>query len=97
MARERKTIDTFEIHVNYGQGFEHETTEFSQILADEQRKTYRTNCPRYPVKIVRKREPKANYTADQLKKIAAEIEQGLRRWMERRRKAKEARTATAKG
>lgn len=53
--RQRKTRDTWQIHVNYGQGWEHECTEFSRADAIAQRKTYRENCS-YPVRIVAKRE-----------------------------------------
>jgi hypothetical protein len=56
MARERKTRDTWQLHVNYGQGWEHEVTEFTYREAREQRKCYRENVPQYPVKLVFKRE-----------------------------------------
>lgn len=58
MAYIRKTRDTWQIHVNYGSGWEHECTEFSRKDARDQVKTYRENAPQYPVKIVPKREAK---------------------------------------
>lgn len=57
MRRPRTTRDTWQIHVHYGEGWEHECTEFTRQDAREQRDTYRANCPEYPVKIVKKREP----------------------------------------
>ena len=56
MAYQRKTRDTWQLHVNYGQGWEHETTELSWREAKAQIKAYRDNCPEYPVKLVPKRE-----------------------------------------
>lgn len=59
MVKERKTIDTWQIHVNYGygDGWEHECTEFDYRTALEQLKAYRDNCP-YPVKVIKRRAPK---------------------------------------
>lgn len=55
MSYTRKTEDEWQIHVNYGQGFEHEISESTFREARERRKEYRENCPQYPVKIVCKR------------------------------------------
>ena len=55
--RQRTTRDTWHILVNYGQGWEHECTEFSWKDAREQLKCYRENQPAYPVKARKKREP----------------------------------------
>ncbi len=52
----RKTRDVWEIHVDYGQGWEYEIAEFSFSEARARRREYRENCPQYPLKIVRKRE-----------------------------------------
>jgi len=57
----RKTVDTWEIHVDYGQGWEHECTEFSSRDAHETIRLYRENCP-YPVKLVRRRLHKSKLT-----------------------------------
>lgn len=58
MTYQRKTRDTWQIHVNYGygDGWEHECTEMSFHEAREQVKCYRENC-NYPVRMVMKREP----------------------------------------
>jgi hypothetical protein len=49
--RQRKTADEWRFWVNYGQGWEHETTELTFREAREQSRTYATNCPEYPRKI----------------------------------------------
>jgi len=54
----RKTIDTWELHVDYGQGYEHELTEESRQEANTRLKEYRVNCPQYPAKIIKRRERK---------------------------------------
>lgn len=46
----RTTHDEWQILVNYGQGWEHEVTEFTWKEAREQKKCYNLNCD-YPVKI----------------------------------------------
>lgn len=56
MARKRKTRDVWHLLVNYGQGWEHETTEATRKEALVQLRCYRENCPQYPSKIVAKRE-----------------------------------------
>ena len=50
----RKICDEWEIQVNYGQGWECDTTETTWKDAKAQAKTYRENIS-YPVRIVRKR------------------------------------------
>lgn len=55
MAYQRKTADEWHLLVNYGQGWEHETTESSWSDARAQRKCYRDNAPEYPVKVVKHR------------------------------------------
>ena len=61
----RTTVDTWQIHVDYGQGFEHEVTEFSFKAFRENMKAYRENC-NYPVKNIRRRMKKANMTEHEL-------------------------------
>lgn len=56
MAYTRKTRDTFELHVNYGQGWEYEIEEDTLRAARQQQRDYRDNCPQYPTKVVRRRE-----------------------------------------
>lgn len=52
----RKTRDVWHFLVNYGQGWEHETTEATRAEAVAQRKCYAENCPQYPTRIVKRRE-----------------------------------------
>lgn len=54
MAYIRKTRDEWEIQVDYGQGWECDTTEGTRKDAKAQAKTYRENVS-YPVRIVKKR------------------------------------------
>jgi hypothetical protein len=51
----RKTEDVWRLYVNYGQGWELETTENSFQAYKENRKAYRENCT-YPQKWKRGRE-----------------------------------------
>lgn len=51
----RKTKDIYEIQVNYGYGWDVETTEENYNDAKVQLKCYRDNVS-YPVRIVKKRE-----------------------------------------
>jgi hypothetical protein len=51
----RRTFDEYQLHINYGQGWEHEISEESRKEAKERIKEYCANCPQYPVKIVVKR------------------------------------------
>jgi hypothetical protein len=60
MTYVRKTVDTWQMWVNYGQGFEHELTESTYKEIRERRKEYRENCPEYPTKIKFRREKKEN-------------------------------------
>ena len=48
-------MPVYEYHfmVNYGQGWEHETTEDSRNEALQQSQCYAINCPEYPTKIKR--------------------------------------------
>lgn len=56
MAYTRKTKTVWRFYLNYGQGWEHESTETSFAAMKENRAAYRENC-RYPLRIVRGREP----------------------------------------
>ena len=58
MPRERKTVDAWEILVDYGQGWESECIELNYFSMLVNRRTYRENC-NYPVKVVKRRLPKA--------------------------------------
>jgi hypothetical protein len=52
----RKTIDTWQIWTNYGQGWEHECTEMSRKEARENVKAYRENAPGVQLRVRRRRE-----------------------------------------
>jgi len=54
-SRARKTRDEYQLHVCYGQGYEHEVTEDTWKEIKLRAKEYRENCPQYPCKIVKKR------------------------------------------
>jgi len=44
----RKTIDTYQLHVDYGQGWEHEVTEFTRKELKARIAEYKANCS-YPL------------------------------------------------
>ena len=46
----RKTVDEFQLWVDYGQGFEHEISEESRDELRQRVKEYRENCPQYALK-----------------------------------------------
>lgn len=50
MAYQRKTEDEYRLHVDYGQGWEHEVTEPTRAEIMARRREYRENAPQYPVK-----------------------------------------------
>ena len=54
--RQRTTIDTWELHVNYGSGdgWECECVEFSRADMRVTRAAYRGNCT-FPIRVVKKR------------------------------------------
>jgi hypothetical protein len=52
----RKTVDTWQIWVNYGQGWEHECTELSLAAMKVNVKAYRDNCPGIRIKVRPHRE-----------------------------------------
>lgn len=54
MAYERKTIDTWELQLNYGYGWEYTLTEYTKKEARERLKEYRENQPQYPARLVRR-------------------------------------------
>lgn len=53
--RQRKTIDVWRFFVNYGHGWEHETTELTRADMIENRRLYREEC-KYPLRVVKGRE-----------------------------------------
>lgn len=56
MARQRTTVDEFDVEGNYGQGFEVVTSEPTRFLARLRLKEYRENEPGVPFKIVHRRK-----------------------------------------
>lgn len=46
----RKTKDEYRLYVNYGEGWEYEIAEDTISMIISQARTYRENCPQYPVK-----------------------------------------------
>ena len=55
MTYSRKTRDEYQLHINYGHGWEHEISEDSWREMRERLTEYRENCPQYPVKSVKRR------------------------------------------
>ena len=51
MGYKRKTSDEYRLHVNYGQGWEHEVSETTRQEIRQRRKEYAANCPEYETKI----------------------------------------------
>ena len=56
MTYKRKTRDTWELWINYGQGWEHELTEFTLQEIKERQTEYWDNYPEYPTKVKTRRE-----------------------------------------
>lgn len=56
MSRQRKTRDVFEIHGDYGQGFELCTAEITRRAALANLREYRQNEPGTEFKLVKTRE-----------------------------------------
>jgi hypothetical protein len=53
----RKTRDEWQIHANYGQGYEHECSYDKFKEARDDIKAYRENRPEYQYKLVSRRAP----------------------------------------
>jgi hypothetical protein len=51
MAYVRKTRNEWRLHIDYGQGFEHEVSEDTLTEINARCREYRENCPEYPRKI----------------------------------------------
>jgi hypothetical protein len=54
-TRIRTTRDEWQLHVDYGQGWEHEISEDTYTEGRARRREYRDNCPQYPCKLVKRR------------------------------------------
>lgn len=63
MTYQRKTSDEYRLHVNYGQGWEHEVSEETYKEIRERRKEYSENCPEYETKITGPHRVKLETTA----------------------------------
>ncbi len=55
MSYQRRTTDEYQIHGNYGQGYEEVTAEDSYRAAREHLKCYRENEPGVSFKIIKRR------------------------------------------
>ena len=83
MAYERKTIDTWELQLNYGYGWEYTLTEYTKKEARERLKEYRENQPQYPARLVKSKKgggcmsSTAKLTAEQIENLAKEIREFL--------------------
>ncbi len=62
--RVNKYLYGWKLYVHYGQGWEYELFEETWKEARERLKEYRENCPQYPIKAVRGREPNPHYTLE---------------------------------
>ena len=87
MARQRTTIDEFDIEGNYGYGHGYEvvTSEPTRFLARQQLKTYRENEPGIPFKIVHRRRKIAACTPEELAAYRREVEESNRLQAEARK------------
>lgn len=77
MKYKRKTIDVWRLFVDYGCGWEHELTEFTQKDGRQRLKEYRENCPQYPAELRKGRESVDNYSKEQLAEILEEQGYGV--------------------
>lgn len=57
MTYQRKTRDCWRFYLNYGQGWEHEITEYTRAEMKVNRAAYRENAPQYTLRVVFGREP----------------------------------------
>lgn len=81
----RKTVDVWELQLNYGFGWEETLTEYTRKEARERLKEYRENQPQYPARIVKKESQKggssmnniAKLTESQIEELAKEIREFL--------------------
>ena len=68
----RTTIDCWRFFVDYGNGWEHEITEFTREDMQENRKAYDENCE-YPVRIKRGRMKRSELSKYELSSIEARL------------------------
>ena len=70
--RTRTTIDCWRFFVDYGNGWEHEITEFTREDMQENRKAYAENC-QFPVRIKRGRMKRSELSEYELSDIEARL------------------------
>lgn len=63
MSKPRKTVTCWRFYCHYGQGWEHEITEYTRAEMRENAKAYRENST-YPLRIKRGREKIADMPLD---------------------------------
>jgi hypothetical protein len=61
MTNRRKTRDEWQLHINYGQGWEHEISEDTWPEMRQRLREYRENVPQYPVKAIKRRIRLSSY------------------------------------
>lgn len=91
MARQRKTMDQWEIQQCVGGEWETVCTDLSAHRARVTVKEYRENQPEYPVQIKMTTFKRADHDASQLARFDAEAKAGRLEGYEHRRKLREAR------
>jgi len=83
----RKTVDMFELHVNYGQGYEHEISEYTRTEIKQRLAEYRENCPQYHAKSKKVRVKKADLEAEEVTAILkAQHDERQKRWVNKQLK-----------
>lgn len=65
VTRHQKTVLVYVVQVHYGSGWEDVTEEETLSEARDRRKEYRENV-RYPVRLIRRREPNPLYQESEL-------------------------------
>jgi len=69
----RLTIDTYEMQVNYGGGYEDELTEYSLYAKKDRSREYRENCPQYATRWKRIRVNIRSLEPGELERINKQI------------------------
>lgn len=94
MARERKTIDEFDIEGDYGDGYEVVTCEATWWAAKKCVKEYRTNEP-FPFRIKKRRVRKSSLTRGQLEAHYRDVVTANKYMLAEYQRKREARAAKA--
>lgn len=96
MARERKTIDEFDIQVDYGEGYETLHCEPTRWAARQSIKEYRANEPGISFRIKKHRIRKSTLPQDQIEAHYHDVVMANKRMMEEHLKKKETRGELSK-